>query len=183
MNVYLSCDRENAFFISSAIDARDKINSGWGNTNAVRLIYPPRKIGLSGPRNIQTNVLLITTADLVILDMTPKLLKVQGQRQRVPKHNEGVLIEYGISLGMKKMMGKGIYYRPSYRVFCSQAFPRQRLPPIASAEDVEDYDPRARSRAKLVEKIESEMRHKATEILARGYPRIVEPSETFSQEL
>ncbi len=72
--------------------------------------------------------------------------------------------------------------RPAYRVFCATSFPRHDLPPIASAEDVEAYNPAISEKSKLVSKLQKEIGQNIGRTLNPERPPIPQAVAPFQPE-
>jgi hypothetical protein len=136
----------------------------------MELVYPPTGLG-GDTGKILANVLRIRDADLVLIDITPtEHASASGNPPTIIRYNEGVLIEFGMVLSLDNPPQGlppwgGRVPRPSYRVFCSNSFPRSNLTPIINAESVTEYGTDPASRALLVSQLQEHIRRKVEERL------------------
>jgi hypothetical protein len=157
LRIYLSCDNKNDFFVEAVVLAVRRLRRRSSSTS-IELIYPPRAIG-GDTGKVLTNILRISAADVILFDVTPK--KSRGHELRT--YNPGVMIEYGIVLGLDNpaAMGQGgpgtpwngRQPRPVYRVFCNRSFPRSSLSPIINQESVREYRRSPSGRLELIREI------------------------------
>src|SRR5436309_8655327 len=98
MKVYLSSDRNDAFFIDAVKRAvgniRVKVPVG-----VVELLYPPLALGVDTGK-IMANILQVLEADIVLVNATPSA-KIGEQLV----HNPGVMMEYGMVIGQDSAPG------------------------------------------------------------------------------
>lgn len=163
MNIYLSCDSSNEFFINVIEAATKSVGKNFEPT-AITLVYPPRRIG-PDKGSVKWNTLMIRDADLVIFEVTPRVNEMRKEVQ----YNPGVMIEFGIVLdqdsptsgGTSGRSWEGRLPKPSYFVFCSNKFSRTRLTPLLNEVSVIAYDPADSD--KLEEEVTKLIKNKATE--------------------
>ncbi len=159
MNIYLSCDSTNSFFIDAVKEAVTTFGKGL-EPSAITLIYPPLRIGADSG-NVKENVLMIRSSDIVIFDVTPKATESEENTS----YNPGVMIEFGIVLSQENpTIGQpwgGKLPKPSYRLFCSRGYSRTRLTPLLNEASVIPYDPD--DSGKLEKEIVDLINHKVTE--------------------
>lgn len=171
MKIYISSDRGNDFFLTAVRESVDRVAL---SARSIELIYPPMGWGGDTGR-ILTNVLQILEADLILIDITPVVYTILGETPLpITKYNEGVLIEYGIVLCLDNprqgsLPWGGRIPKPSYRVFCSRAFPRGDLTPIINVESVADYGTDAESREALISLLRETIVRKVEERLTLEY--------------
>ena len=145
MDVFLSCDSNHNQFIDIVIEAIDLFEKK-GLSGTVRLIYPPRKIGIDTGKT-RRNVETILQSELVLVNVTPELKHCvkptqndPGNTEPLEVYNSGVMIEYGMTVALEVLdwfAGKG---KQEKRLFRDIAYSRRDLSPIVNEEDVTTYD-------------------------------------------
>jgi len=178
--VYLSCDNRNNYFVRATVLAIRRFKRRHPESD-IDLVFPPRHFG-GDTGKVLTNILRISSADVVLFDVTP--LRSRGGRLVV--YNAGVMIEYGIVIGLDNPTGfgntrpalpwHGRQPRPVYRVYCHQTFRRSELTPIVNQESVIEYRKSQRGRNELVHELFIFLEGKLSEI--RALTSEARPSES-----
>lgn len=150
MLVFLSCTRDDDFFLNSAEKAKKKAVEKVGPH--IELFHPP-SIGIEGTGSVIGNVSRIMFADLILMDITP-YKDDKGQLT----YNPGVMIEFGMTFGqdLRSSESLGKYSslsleKPNYNVFSNSAISRSNLTPIFNNTDIISYSTNEIGEKELIE--------------------------------
>jgi hypothetical protein len=165
--VYLSCSSDNGFFIDCTLRAITNVNQRH-NLQAFELVYPPRRIG-GDLGKVLLNVLRIRDADLVIVDLTPKV----SSSGDVTSYNSGTMLELGLLLdqeNLKSTRGEiepwgGRLPRPRAYMFCDGSFPRRDLTPILNEYSVTQYSRDTQGEGALLAELERILTERVNQVI------------------
>jgi len=103
MNIYISAERENTYFINTITDF---CNNSEGKHDWIFLPEMPATPGETLSRRL---VRYIAAADLIFMDATPKeLRRIEGE-ERVWVTNQGIIMEYAITVALGKIEDLKVY--------------------------------------------------------------------------
>ena len=150
MLVFLSCARDDDFFMKSAGKAQEKAIEKVGPH--IELFHPP-SIGVEGTGSVIGNVSRIMFADLILMDITP-----HKEDNGHLTYNPGVMIEFGMTFGqdLRYSDSLGKYSsvsleKPNYKVFSNNIISRSELPPIFNNTDIIPYSADENGEKTLIE--------------------------------
>lgn len=127
MKVFISSDSFHNFFIDKVTEVIEKKSQQLFNLASARIkrIYPPSQRGRATQTGLLEKISKIKEADLVIMNITP--LEIDGQFFV----NSGVLIEYGILVGLDELN--------KLSIFCEERYPLETLSPLFHGRDIQSF--------------------------------------------
>ena len=149
MLVFLSCARNNDFFLNAAEEAKQLVEERI--RPHIELFHPP-SVGITGTNSVVGNVARILFADLTLIDITP-----ERDHDGNFVYNAGVMIEFGMIFGQdlrfSASIGGGSYLsveKPNFKVFSNNAISRRDLTPIFNNTDIHPYKPNEEGKKELI---------------------------------
>jgi hypothetical protein len=158
MNVFVSSDCNDTFFVDKTLESIEEKSEAVHNAIGIEIqaIYPPRQT-ITG-MTVEDKINQIKNADLIIMNITPRII---ANEYFV---NSGVLIEYGIVLGLSVV--------ENLCLLCNQQFERARLSPIFHGHDIQQF----------IQSVEgTELKHIVEGILSAHIARIVERNRQLAR--
>jgi hypothetical protein len=125
LKVFVSSDCDDTFFVNNVLGAihekSEEIRTSIGIE--IQSIYPPRQttIGMT----VEDKVAQIKDSDLIIMNITPRITSTEYVV------NSGVLVEYGIVLGLS--------IDENLCILCNHDIVRARLSPIFHGHDIRQF--------------------------------------------
>jgi len=125
LKVFISSDYEDTFFVDNVLAAVHEKSEEIHNAIGIEIqpIYPPRQTTTG--MTVEDKIVQIRDSALIIMNITPRVIATEYFV------NSGVLIEYGIVLGLS--------IAENLCLLCNQEFVRARLSPIFHGHDIQQF--------------------------------------------
>jgi hypothetical protein len=158
MKVFVSSDCNDTFFVDKTLEAIHEKSETVHNAIGFEIqpIYPPRQATTG--MTVEDKINQIRDSDLVIMNITPRIITNEYVV------NSGVLVEYGIVLGLNAV--------ENLCILCNQEFDRARLSPIFHGHDIQQFIQSAEG---------TELKRIVEGILSIHIAKIVERSRQLAQ--